>query len=228
LHPVFFELAKLNRDLEIGLRRIQEEFKKAMRSARPEAKLRKSIAAEFRQRAEKLGLGLDEKLVEINRRYPDLPYNSLAYSYLDLEHEEPGADNLFPYLHWMRHRESLPATVSGDAQGNIEAYRKLVRTGEDYRRIAHKKGPLKPFQGDTVHRQFLELVLCYEIEPLTADERADCADAFCACGRIHDPDALKKQLARLKLELKASQQHSAKPNRKKEKKRKKKRVLLRP
>ena len=52
-----------------------------------------------------------------------------------------------------------------------------------------------------MHRQFLELVLCYEIEPLTADERADCADAFCACGGIHDPDALKKQLARLKLEL---------------------------
>jgi hypothetical protein len=212
---VFFELAELNRNLEIGLKRIQEEFKKAMRSARPEAKLRESIAAEFRQRAEKLGLGLDEKLVEINRRHPNLSYNPLAYSYLDLEHEEPGGDNLFAYLHWMRHRESLPATVSGDAKGDIKAYRKLVRTGEDYRRIAHKKGPLKPFQGDTAHRQFLELMLCYEIEPLTADERADCADAFCACGGIHDPDALKKQLARLTLELTASHQHSAKPKRKK-------------
>lgn len=215
LHPVFFELAELNRNLEIGLKRIQEEFKKAMRSARPEAKLRESIAAEFIKRAEKLELGLDEKLVEINRRYPNLSYNPLAYSYLDLEHKKPGADNLFAYLHWMRHRESLPATVSGDANGDIKAYRKLVRTGEDYRRIAHKKGSLKPFQGDIVHRQFLELMLCYEIKPLTAEERADCADAYCACGGIHDSDALKKQLARLTLELTASHQHSAKPKRKK-------------
>ena len=92
---MFFELAELNRNLEMGLKRIQEEFKKAMRSARLEAKLRESIAAEFRKRAEKLGLGLDEKLVEINRRYPNLSYNPLAYSYFDLKHEEPGADNLF-------------------------------------------------------------------------------------------------------------------------------------
>ena len=187
-----------------------------MRRAGPKAKLRESIAAEFRERLEKFGLGFDEKLVEINQRYPNPSYNPLAYSYLDLG---PGssadADNIFAYVHWMRHHESVPATVSGDVDGDMKAYRRLVRTGEDYRRIAHKKGPLKPFQGDTVHRQFLELMLCFEIKPLTAEERADCADAYCACGKTHDPDALKKQFGRLKLELTASYEYAAKPKRKK-------------
>jgi hypothetical protein len=214
LHPIFFELAELNRKSEIGLKQIQGGFAKAMRRARGKANLRESIAAEFRKRTEKLELEIEAKLVEINARYPKLSYNPIAYSYFDLK---PGssADNLFAYLHWMRHRESVEVTVSNDAKGDLKAYRKLVRTGEDYRRIAHKKGPLKPFQGDTVHRQFLELMLCFEIKPLTAEERADCADAYCACGKTHDPDALKKQLGRLNLELTASGRHVAKPKRRK-------------
>lgn len=67
-----------------------------------------------------------------------------------------------------------------------------------------KKGPIKRFQGDVVHRQLLEMLLCFETAPMTKEERADCADAFCACGKTHDPDALDKQRRRLKKQLQAS------------------------
>ncbi len=205
LNPVFFELADVNRGLERGLRRIQQECHKKMKDLgdRPDPKLRDAIIAHFRESAEKLESAIDEKLVDINRRYPELSYDPLAYNYFDLESGD-FADNLVPYLHWMRHRESFQATAVSDSQGDLKAWRKIARTGEDYRRIIHKKGPIKPYQGDVVHRQLLELMLCYELKPLTAEERADCADAYCACGKSHDPDALKKKFARLKRELQAS------------------------
>src|SRR6266852_2794689 len=91
-----------------------------------------------------------------------------------------------------------------DAEGSIKGWRKIARTAEDWRRIVHKKGPIKPFQGDTIHRQLLELILCFELELLTEEERAACADAYCACGRIHDAKALRRQFTRLKRDLQNS------------------------
>lgn len=164
------------------------------------AQLRDEVVSRLREKADELMIKFDEKLVEINQRYPQPPYNSLAYSYLDTR-PGPPTDDLVPYLHWMRHKESLQRTEAEDAKGDIKAWRRLARTAEDQRRIVYSKGPIKPFQGDTVHRQLLELILCFEIERLTAEERADCADAHCACGKTHDADALKKQAARLKSDL---------------------------
>jgi hypothetical protein len=202
LHPAFFELAELNREFEIEWNRIQLECRQGLKSLgqKATAELRDKVVSRLKEKADELMTKFDAKLVEINQRYPQLPYNSLAYSYLDTPPGQP-TDDLVPYLHWMRHRQSLQRTEAEDAEGDIRAWRKLARTAEDQRRIIHRKGPIKPFQGDTVHRQFLELILCYEIERLTAEERADCADAYCACGRTHDADALKKQAARLKSDL---------------------------
>jgi hypothetical protein len=204
LHPVFFELAELNRWFELKFKRINEECKKRQEQLETsDQKAGQRIGSLYYSAVGKLSSKLDEKLIEINRRHPNPSYNSLAYSYFDLASNSP-ADNLIPYLHWMRHRESLRSTTDEDAKGSIKAWRKIARTAEDYRRIRHKKGAIKSFQGDTVHRQLLELMFCFELKPLTAEERADCVDAYCACGKTHDPDALKKQFGRLKRELQSS------------------------
>jgi hypothetical protein len=202
LHPAFFELAELNRRFEIEWSRIQLECRQGLESLgqKATAQLRDKVVSRLREKADELMTKFDEKCVEINQRYPQLPYNSLAYGYFDARPGQP-TDDLVPYLHWMRHGESLQRTEAEDAKGDIKAWRKLARTAEDQRRIVYSKGPIKPFQGDTVHRQLLELILCFEIERLTAEERADCADAYCACGKTHDADALKKQAARLKSDL---------------------------
>lgn len=130
----------------------------------------------------------------------------MAYSYLEIRPGETPdeADNLFAYIHWSRHHESARATTARDQQGDIDAYRKLARTGEDFRRVTFKKGRIKPFQGDVIHRQLLELILCFENERLTAEELPECLDKYCVCGRIHDASAAIKQMRRLRKELEAS------------------------
>jgi hypothetical protein len=213
LHPVFFELAELNRQFEREWKQAEEKCKRELEAlgSRASPDLRAEVISGLQEKGNKLDAWITEKLVDINRRYGSFPYNPLAYSYLDLTAGQSSSDDdhFAAYLHWLRHRESLQITVANDSQGDLKAYGKLARTGEDLRRIAHKKGRIKPFQGDLVHRQLLELILCYEIRPLTAEERAQCVDDYCACGKTHDADALKRQAARLKKELQASTRHLA-------------------
>ncbi len=202
---MFFELAELNRKFEVKLKQRQRECKQALEALGPKApaERRDRVVLRLKEKGDELMAELEEKLIQIDRRYRPFPYNPLAYSFFTLNQPAPDTDRLFQYLHWLRHRESLQTTAASDAKGDIKAWRKLARTAEDLRRIVHKKGPIKRFQGDVVHRQLLELILCYEIKPLTAEERAECVDRYCACGKTHDADALKKQSARLKRELQA-------------------------
>jgi hypothetical protein len=149
------------------------------------------------------------KMQEIQKRHgPSTAFNKLAYSYFDFSNypdtKEDDLQWLFEYMHCERHGESLRKTSHAIGEGDIPALRRVHRTNEDQLRVFAGKGPIKKYQGDPVHRQFLELVLCFEISPLTEEERADCADDFCACGKTHDPDALDKQHRRLKKGLQAS------------------------
>jgi len=205
LHPTFFELAEVNRKFEVKWKQIQLECKRELETLGPRApaELREKVVSRLQKKSTELMTEVEKQLVEINRRYPQLSYNPLAYSHADFSPGQSAVDEFVSYLHWMRHRESLQTTSANDARGDITAWRKLARTGEDFRRIAYKKGSIKSFQGDTVHRQLLELILCFEVEPLTAEERAECVDHYCACGETHDADALKKQYARLRRELQA-------------------------
>ena len=205
LHPAFFDLADLNRQFEVKWKRMEQECKQGLEALGPNApaELRDKVVLRLKENGDELEAELGKRLQEIDRRYGQLPYNPLAYSYLDLQPGKPDSDYFVPYLHWMRHRESLQTTAANDAKGDIKAWLKLARTGEDLRRIAHRKGRIKPFQGDVVHRQLLELVICYETARLTAEQLAECVDSYCACGEtFHNSDALKRQRARLEEELK--------------------------
>ena len=146
----------------------------------------------------------EEKLVDINRRHTPIPYNPIAYSYFTLDPPIPDLEGIREYIHFHRHGESLRATETKDAQGDLDAWDKISRTEKDFRVLAFGKGAIAPFQEDVVHRQLLQLVICYDRERLTADELAQCFDKYCACGRPnHDADALRKMRDRFEAELKA-------------------------
>ena len=199
-HPAFFEVAPIVRTFEQRIRQIRQAFDRAMKSRTAD---RQALARERAETELELSRWVDAKMVDVNSRYPMLPHNPRAYNYLDPVPGEPSDDRLFKLVHWWRHREPLHAAIAGEVEGHFGAFKKIARTQEDVWRVVRHQGPLKPFQGDMVHREFLELVFCFETTRLTSDELAECADRHCGCGKSHDADALKKQYARLKRDLHA-------------------------
>jgi len=160
---------------------------------------RLAIDAEFGRDQTNFLNWLEGEAAKIGTEFPIVMGNPTAYSYFSFPSQHPFEE----YVHWERHGESLMASQQRQQAGDIKALERLQRTMTDIWRVLRGKGPLKPFQGDPVHRQLLELIICFEPEasPLTATERADCVVAYCACGGSHDAEALKKQYGRLKKQL---------------------------
>ena len=166
--------------------------------------LQDEIAGRTVRDTSQLDQWLSERLVDINSRYTVMPYNPLVFSYLTLDPPISDAEGIREYLHFHRHGESLRVTGAKDSGGDLDAWDKIARTERDVRILAYGKGPIKPFQGDLMHRQLLQLVICFESEPLTAEDLAQCFDKYCACGKeSHDADALRKMRNRVEAELRA-------------------------
>lgn len=210
---VFFELAELNREFECRWAQIQIEGYQALKAlgSTYSEEQRAQLNKQFEEKAGALMEDIERKLVEIDRRNRPMPYNPLAFSYLELSRRDLDgqAYNFAALMHWFRHGESLPVAVAKDSAGDLSAYKRLTRTGEDVRRVLYRQAPIKSFQGDEVHRQLLELILCFQIEPLTAEELAECLDQYCACGKFHEVSAARKQFARLKRKLEAAASFAA-------------------
>ncbi len=148
----------------------------------------------------------DAKLIKINARFGHLPENPLTYPWLRLARrlppgEQREATGIVEWFHSERHGEPLGKTLERENSGDLEAFHMVQHTQEDLFRIGHGKGLSTKFQGDPHHRDLLQLLLCFGGEKLTAEELADCFEEHCPCEKEHDPDALKKQRARLVKEL---------------------------
>jgi len=206
LHSVFFELADLNQQMEKRWAQLQNECREGLRAAGPKASpdLQGRVVGRFKKGTSQLEKWFEERLVHINKRYSPVPGNLRAYSYLTLDPPISDSQGIREYLHFHRYGESLRVTSTKDGLGDIKAWDKIARTERDLRVLAFGKGPIAPFQEDVVHRQLLQLVICYERERLTADELAECVDEYCACGKEnHDADALRKMRDRFEAELRA-------------------------
>ena len=211
LHPVFFELADVSKEMEKRWAQLQNECRQGLKFAGPAAspKVRNETISRFRNGTAQLERWFEEKLVDIDKRYKPIPYNPRAYGYFTLDSPISDSEGLRQYLHFHRHGESVEVTEAKDAQGDIEAWDKIARTERDRRILAYGKGPITPFQEEPVHRQLLQLVICYESERLTADELAECFDKYCACGKeSHEADNLRKMRIRFEAELRSSMKSS--------------------
>jgi len=202
LQPIFFELAEANREFETRFAKAEADHHLALKKS-VDSKTSAEINRRFHEETNELIEDSQKKLSEINQRYRNIEYNSLAYSYFSAHSVDDQNQGIGEYIHFERHGESLSKTQEDMSHGDVEALKRIQRSQEDYFRAAQKKGPIKAFQGDPIHRQLLELILAFELESLTKEERADCADEYCACGKSHDPDALDKQCRRLKKQLQA-------------------------
>jgi hypothetical protein len=211
LHPAFFEVAAMNKTFERRHREISTWRERQVaglgkRDIEKKREIDGRAIAEFNKLLE----SCEAQLQQTNKQYPNISYNPRAYSYLYPAADEPEtADPFHRFLHWMRHRRSLTMTLLDLLRGSLVAVRHLARTTEDRLRVLVRRERIKPFQGDDVHRQFLELIVCFQQQPLTVEERADCADVYCGCGQTeHDPEALRKQYNRLMKDLEAAYEAS--------------------
>lgn len=192
---------------EIQRRRLHAEGDRELKKLPKPATLEEQSAA-IAPTFERLTQLFKEYLAQaekINGTFGQVPFNPAAFGYLhpSPESQAAKADPLVLNLHWQRHGESLESAYAKDALKDVKAYQRIARTGLDERLIVFGQERLKPFKSDELHATLLELIIAWQIEPLTADERAACFEEYCPCGRRkgHAADALKKQNARLRRKL---------------------------
>jgi len=149
-----------------------------------------------------------EKLEEFRKKYADVPLGSSAFDliYVDGPTGWPPSQrdkdqDFLENLYWKHYKEPLWIALQKVQQGDVNAYRRVMRIGEYYQRRRFSQGAMKPAKGDADHSDLLEMGLDMGLGKLSPEELADFFDAFCPCGKIHDADALKKQRLRTRKAL---------------------------
>jgi hypothetical protein len=187
VHPLFIESARVYGDavkawLDLG--------------SHPPPEQVVQIETRFRQKIEK-----------VRKRHAEAQFDPTMADPLDIILADVGPSSWPPSqremdqgflenLYWKRFNEPLWIALQKEAAGDLDALRRVHRITEDYERVRFGKGPIKAAKGDPDHAALFEIGLDLGLSALTPEELADCFDAVCPCGKIHDADALKKQRSR--------------------------------
>lgn len=108
---------------------------------------------------------------------------------------------LLERLHWQRYHEVFWQAVQKSEAGDMKAFSRVMKTTWDFQRRRFNPNWEPVFYSDPDHATLCEIGRGLGLETLTADERAECFDRLCPCGKEHDADALKKQYQRMKRDL---------------------------
>jgi hypothetical protein len=187
VHPLFIESAGVYRDTVKALLAV---------GPHPPAEKLAEIDACFRREIE-----------AVRARYTQAEYTPTAADPLDIILVDVGPSSWPPsqremdqgfleHLYWKRFNEPLWIALQKADVGDLDALRRVHRVTEDYERVRFGKGSIKTAKGDPDHAALLELGLDLGLSAVTPEELADCFDAVCPCGKVHDADALKKQRSR--------------------------------
>jgi hypothetical protein len=157
------------------------------------------------QNAQKLRGRVLQTREDVLKRYPELqpgsPSNHITAATARYSSRRDNLTGILEWLCWRRFGQPLSALAAEERAGNLEAHDKVHRLKDDLWRLLHGRGPIEPFKGNSRHSELMELGLNLGLDALTDEELADCFDEFCRCGKDHDPDALKKQRARVRKQL---------------------------
>jgi len=160
------------------------------------------------QNGQKLSARVSQAREDLLRRYPELqpgsPSNHITAASARYSSRRDNLTGILEWLCWRRYGQLLSALAAEEKAGNLEAHNKVHRLKDDLWQLLHKRGSIEPFKGNSRHSELMELGLNLGLDALTDEELADCFDEFCACGKDHDPDALKKQRARVRKQLEAA------------------------
>lgn len=176
VHPLFIEIAGVYRDF----------VKELLALGQSPAEKAAQVEARFRQKTE-----------AIRTRYAKTEYTPTTSDPLDiilvdggpsswpLSESETGQGSL-ELLYWRRFNEPLWIALQKSESGDLEALHRVNRVVEDYERLRFGKGPIKAAKGDPDHAALLEFGLDLGLSILGPEKLADCFDAICPCGKVHD------------------------------------------
>jgi hypothetical protein len=145
---------------------------------------------------------------DLLKRYPELqpgsPSNHITAASARFTSQRDNLLGILEWLCWRRFGQPLATLVAEEKAGNLVAHDKVSRLRNELWHLVHGRGSIEPFKGNSRHSEIMELGLNLGLGALTDEELADCFDEFCRCGKEHDPDALKKQRARVRKQLEAA------------------------
>jgi len=113
-------------------------------------------------------------------------------------------EQVLDWFFFKRNRIPRWLALEKEKEGDLKAHKQVVRASDEFWRLLNGHGPVPPFKVDQPHTDLLELGLHLGLKVLTAEELADCFDEVCPCGKVHDPDALKKQRVRVLKDLEST------------------------
>jgi hypothetical protein len=157
------------------------------------------------QNAQKLRARVLQTREDLLKRYPELqlgsPSNHITAASARFSSQRDNLMGILEWLCWRRFGQPLTTLVAEEKAGNLEAHDKVSRLRNDLWHLVYGRGSIEPFKGNSRHSEIMELGMNLGLDALTDEELADCFDEFCKCGKDHDPDALKKQRARVRKQL---------------------------
>jgi hypothetical protein len=176
-HPAIFELAQLWKESIAALSSL---------GANPPPEILAELEA-----------GLEKRSEAIQRKYSgNLPPdpNKFAAQVMFSEaalKSESDHRGVVEWIHFERHRTPLKADVGKRTAKDYEASRRILRTAGDVETLRCNR-KIQAFKGEIEHRNIFENLWGFGLENLTPEELAFFFDTYCPCGKVHDPDALKK------------------------------------
>jgi hypothetical protein len=188
--PAFREIAEMYRALAVA-RKLPDRGKRV-------GQVRKILGSSFHKRHELFTHHPDNR--------PGTPWQQVMVTgYLPPSPEEK-LQQVLDWFFFKRNRTPRWLAQEKEKEGDLRAHKQLVRANDEFWRLIKGHGPVTPFKVDQAHTDLLELGLHLGLKVLSAEELADCFDEVCACGRIHDGDALKKQRSRVLKDLETALQ----------------------
>jgi len=104
-------------------------------------------------------------------------------------------------IHFERHRTPLKLDAAKRSSKDYDASRRILRTAADLEALRCGR-KIRAFKGELEHRDMFETLWGFGVERLTPEELVIFFDEYCPCGKVHDPDALKKFRSRFQKLLK--------------------------
>ncbi len=186
-HPAIFELAQVWKESILAINRLGPNTPK-------------KVVTEIETR-------YDNRLNEIQRIYsgnvppaPNAFATQVIFSNVALQSKSDD-QGVTEWIHFERHRTPLKVDIAKRESMDHEASRRILRTVADLEARRCGKG-IKDFKGELEHRNMLEALWGFGLERLTPEELVIFFDEYCPCGKLHDPDALKKLRNRFRQLLK--------------------------